>query len=140
MYRVKLIPYGKQETIETFNDIEKFEEYYFRLLRNANITAYGSIDGINEFAISNSIEICDHRARLFSISPENWVQPTPEQFKGILAQFNLKKDFCKLLGVSRASVANWQKTGGIDFYRWSFLLTFLGIRRTFTDLFEVDLK
>ena len=109
---------------------ETFEKYYFYLLRKSFYSAKGYQGDELEFVITEGNEICNDRAKILSMDFKNWQHPDPEHFKGILAQFKQKKDFCDYFGFTRSSLSNWQKTGNISFYRWSHLLCYFGIKRT----------
>ena len=137
MYSVKLsLSIKGQEsqnlTLKMKTD-EEFETEYFRCLKNSSGLVYGYIDNKLEFVIENGTEVCDHRAKVLSIDPQNWEPPSVAQFNGAVAQFEKIRNFCEAIGVTRAAVSNWRNGRKIDFYRWSHILTYLDINRTFTE-------
>ena len=136
MYRVKLTTHENPSKVKnaTFDNEKEFETAYFFCLRKKTFKlVHGFIDDKLEFVIENGIEVCEHRAKILSLDPNNWIAPTSAQFYGVVSQFKKKKKFCDAAGVTRAGVANWLKGRAIDFYRWSFVLSYLDIKRTFSE-------
>lgn len=144
MYKVKLSKQNESSNIEKIFKINNgldFEDFYFYCLRKKYKRVSGYINDKIEFVIENGLEVCDDRAKILSIDPNNWTAPNVDQFKGMIAQFKNKKSFYYILGVTRAAVNNWEKGRPIDFYRWSHLLSYLNISRTFDEESrEVHLK
>lgn len=143
MYKIKLLTENTPQNTEKIFKVEnklEFEELYFHFLSKKYYQVCGFIDNKIEFVIKNGLEVCNDRAKIVSINPHNWIAPNSDQFKGMVAQFKDKKIFCNVFGVTRAAVANWEKDRSIDFYRWSFLLSYLNIERTFDEGREGILK
>lgn len=123
---------NNKKIIKVQNELH-FEELYFSFLRRGKDFVYGYIDERLDFFITEGVEVCDHRAKILSMDPNNWIAPSSTQFKAIMLQFREKRDFISSIGVTRAAVGNWEKNRKIDFYRWSFILSYLEIKRTFRE-------
>ena len=117
-----------------------FESLYFSLLRLPEVWATGIENEKTVFIISDSEEQLNKKAKILHCNIKDWVHPTVYEFCGLLNQFYNQQQVINLLNVSRTTILHWKKTGKIDFFKWSFLLNHLMIKRPYLDIQDAKIK